>query len=245
MLQAAFTAFQIGSSLIEGSNKRALERAQRRAAAAVAEGNARVQTAGNFRSAAQADLARAVQSIGNRRMREQATRREAAARASVLAQRDSDSAGTFERRIAASEAAGALAGLSGSSGVTGGSYDIIAGAQALTQARQDFNLRRAGRARDYGLEVDAADAARTAVTGLDNKTVFATIDRSVAAAPAPGNQSNALTDLFRGTSPEKLVGLAEQITQQAQGWFRPSVPIAAEFQTGLPMKGFDRVGEGT
>lgn len=215
MIQAAFTALQVGNALFQGHEQRALARTASKVEASVREAQGKVQTAGNFRSAAQADLARAVQSISNRRMREQATRREAAQRAAVLAQRDADSAGSFERRVGASEAAGALAVLASGSGVAGGSYDIIASTQALQQARQEFSQRRAGRARDYGLEVDAADAARSAVTGLDNRTVFATIDRSVPGAQMPRPQSSALGDAMKATTPQNLLGMAEAIYAKA------------------------------
>ncbi len=215
-MQAAFTALQVGMSLWQGREARALAGTQRQVNASIQKAQKGIQTAGNFRAAAFADLGRAVQSVQNRRMRAQATRREAAGRAAVLAQRDADSAGSFERRIGASEQAGALAGLAVNQGVVGGSYDIIQSARSLAEARQQFADKRAGRARDYGIEVDSADAARTAVTGLDNKTVFATLDRSVIQRQPAGTPSSPFEDIVRGTTPDRLLGLAEYISVEAE-----------------------------
>lgn len=214
-IQSAFTLFQVGAALIGGKGERALQRTQRGAEKAVREAQAKVQAAGNVRSGASAELARAAQGIGNRRMRVQATRREAAARAAVLAQRDADSGATFERRIGASERAGALAAEASAAGVAGGSFDLIAGTQALQQARQDFSIARAGRARDYGLEVDAADAARTAITGLDNRTIFATIDRAVQPVQPARQAGHWSSDLMNAAPADRLLRLAEDIQVKA------------------------------
>jgi hypothetical protein len=219
--QTAFTLLQVGTSILEGKGERDLDRARQKADQSAVNARAGVRRASNFRAAAQADLARFTQGLNNRRMRKQATTREATARAAVLAQRDARSARSFEGRIAASERAGALAAMSAAAGVSGGTYDVLAGAQALQQARQEFSARRAGRAQDYGLEIDSAEAADSAVAGLDNRTVFATIDRSVENPAQRRVGGSVFDDIIKsGVTPQGLVAAAEDIQRSAEPYVR-------------------------
>lgn len=240
--QSAFTLLQVGTSILGGKGERALDRTRVGAERAVQQARSKVQAASNFREAARADLARFNQSLTNRRVRRQGTEREVTARAAVLAQRDAQSGRTFESRIGAAERAGQLAALAAASGVSGGSYDVLAGARALQQARQEMNARRAGRARDYGLEIDATEAASSAVTGLDNRTVFATIDRAVEPGPVRRVGGAWFDDVIKsGVGAKSLAAAAEDIQTSAMPYVRSILGyVDNRFQTNL--SGFEGGG---
>lgn len=232
MLDSAFTLFQVGTSILSGKGERSLDRARVRAEQSVIDAQGRVRNASNFRAAAQADLGRFMQSYSNRRTRKQATDRQATALAAVLAQRDSLTAGNAERRLAAAEQAGGLAVAAARAGVVGGSYDVMQGAIALQTARQEFSANRAGRARDYGLTVDSTEAARSAITGLDNRTLFATIDRTVDAQAQRRVQGNWVQDVAK--SGVKAADLAQAV----EGIYNAAKPYTDRLldYTGLSTK---------
>lgn len=240
--QSAFTLFQVGASILEGKGERALDRTRVGAERVVQAARARVRSAINFREAARADLSRFTQGLQNRRVRKQGTEREATARAAVFAQRDAQSAKTFEGRIMASERAGALAAMAAASGVSGGTYEVLAGAQALQQARQEYSSKRAARARDYGLEIDSADAASSAVAGLDNRTVFATIDRSVEAGPTRRVGGSWWDDVAKSGVPARdLATMAEQIQTSAMPLVR-GILGNVDYRFGSNLSGFEGGG---
>lgn len=219
-LAAAFTVAQIGASLYAGSQKRKTGRAAAAAQNAVNEASQKVRDAANAASAAEARLQNTVQFFTNRRGAKYASRREATAKAAIAASREGDSAGTFERKIAASATAGALAAEAAWSGTTGGTTDIIAGNMALAQARQEEAVRRQGRARDYGLTLDASGAAESIVQGVDNRTVFATLDRSVATQAVSQVGGSAYNDFMRSAEPGALLKAAETIQTGAEALYK-------------------------
>lgn len=240
--QSAFTLLQVGTSILSGKGDRALDRTRVGAEQAVQQARATVRNAANFRAAARADLDRFTQGLQNSRVRKQGTEREATARAAVLAQRDALAARTFEGRIVASEQAGAMAATAAAAGVAGGTYDILAGAQALAQARQEFSARRAGRARDYGLEIDASEAAASAVTGLDTRTVFATIDHTLEAGPTRRVGGSWWDDVAKsGASISNIAGAVADIQSTAQPLVRRLLGMA-DRQFGTNLSGFEGGG---
>lgn len=240
--QSAFTLLQVGTSILAGKGERALDRTRVGAERVVQQARAKVQAAGNFREAARADLARFNQGLNNRRVRKQGTEREVTARAAVLAQRDAQSGRTFESRVGAAERAGQLAAVAAASGVSGGSYDVLAGAMALQQARQEMSSKRAARARDYGLEIDATEAAASAVAGLDNRTVFATIDRAVEPGPTRRVGGSWFDDVIKsGVGPKGLVAAAEDIQSTAMPYVR-SLLGYADNRMGTNLSGFEGGG---